>query len=162
MKNRFFSPNVTVAIAIVALSLSNFAQTKKAGKKTAGQVPDRAYLQKIWDGWGTLDPGNVAQFYTKGEHTFFDIAPLKYNNWEEYEAGVKKVLADYKSATFTLNDDVQIHPAGPYVWGTATLKSNMTQKSGKRELGNFRWTVIFQKQQDQWLIVHEHVSAPLQ
>ena len=155
---------LTVLVCFLALSLSNFAQTKKSGKKagSAGSIPDKAYMQKIWDGWSTMDPTNVAHFYAKGEHTFFDIAPLKYNNWEEYEAGVKQVLADYKSATFTLNDDVQTHPAGEYVWGTATLKSDMTQKSGKRELGNFRWTVVFQKQGGQWLIVHEHVSAPLQ
>jgi ketosteroid isomerase-like protein len=38
----------------------------------------------------------------------------------------------------------------------------MTEKSGKRDLGAFRWTVIWQKEGGQWLIVHEHVSAPLQ
>jgi len=34
-------------------------------------------------------------------------------------------------------------------------------KSGKREMGTFRWTVVFEKQNGKWLIVHEHVSAPL-
>jgi ketosteroid isomerase-like protein len=38
----------------------------------------------------------------------------------------------------------------------------MTEKSGKHDIGAFRWTVIWQKTGGQWLIVHEHVSAPLQ
>jgi len=38
----------------------------------------------------------------------------------------------------------------------------MTQKSGKQEMGAFRWTVVWQKEDGKWLIVHEHVSAPLQ
>jgi hypothetical protein len=29
-------------------------------------------------------------------------------------------------------------------------------------MGNFRWTAILENQNGKWLIVHEHVSAPLQ
>ena len=150
----------TLSAAVLLLSISVFAQTKTTMKMSANP-PDKAYLQKIWDGWSTLNPANVAPFYAKGEHTFYDIAPLKYAGWDEYEAGVKKELGDYKSAAFTVNDDAQLHPAGEYIWGTATVKSDMTRKSGKRELGQFRWTVIFHKEQGQWLIAHEHVSAPI-
>ena len=73
-----------------------------------------------------------------------------------------KELADYKAAKFTVNDDAEIHPAGQYAWVTATVKEDMTQKSGKREMGNFRWTAVFEKQNGRWVIVHEHVSAPMQ
>ena len=38
----------------------------------------------------------------------------------------------------------------------------MTTKGGKVEMGNFRWTVIWENQDGKWLIVHEHVSEPLQ
>src|SRR6266566_5726169 len=122
MLNRF-----ALIICMFTLATSTFAQSKPAGKMAAG-APDKAYLQKIWDGWSTLDPANTAQYYAKGEHTFFDIAPLKYSSWDEYEAGVKKVLADYQAGKFTVNDDAELHPAGDYVWGSATVKSDMTQK----------------------------------
>ena len=154
---------LTLLICTLVLGLSSLAQTNKPAKKaTAAGTPDKAYLQKIWDGWSTLDPANTAQFYAKGDHTFFDIAPLKYNNWDEYQAGVSKVLADYKSAKFTVNDDAQVHPGGQYAWATSTIKADMTTKADKRDISAFRWTVIFHKQQGKWLIVHEHVSAPLQ
>jgi len=80
---------LTVSLCLLALTLSGFAQTKKSSiKKTAaGPVPDRAFMQKIWDGWSTLDPANVAKYYATGPHAFFDIAPLKYASWDEYQAG---------------------------------------------------------------------------
>jgi ketosteroid isomerase-like protein len=149
---------------LFALSLSALAQPPKlaAKKSAAPPAPDHAYLQKIWDGWSTLDPANVAKFYAPGPHVFFDITPLKYASWDEYAKGVKVVLSGYKSAKFTVNDDAVIHPHGDLVWATATIKDEMTTKAGKVEMGNFRWTVILENQDGKWMVVHEHVSAPLQ
>jgi ketosteroid isomerase-like protein len=153
-----------VSLCLLALTLSGLAQVRKPSmkKSSAGAAPDKAIMQKIWDGWSTLDPANVAKFYATGAHTFFDIAPLKYASWDEYQAGVKGVLAGYKSARFTVNDDAEVHPQGDLVWGTATVKNELTTKAGKVEMGNFRWTVIWENEDGKWLIVHEHVSAPLQ
>lgn len=155
---------LTVSFCLLALALSVSAQTKKsaAKKAPAGPVPDVALMQKIWAGWSTLDPANVAQYYATGPHVFFDIAPLKYASWDEYDKGVKGVLAGYKSAKCSVNDDAQIHAHGDLVWGTATIKEEMTTKAGKVEMGNFRWTVIWGNEDGKWLIIHEHVSAPLQ
>jgi ketosteroid isomerase-like protein len=154
---------LTVSLCLFALTLSGFAQTKKTTMKKApaGPTPDKAYLQKVWDGWSTLDPANTAKFYATGPHTFFDIAPLKYGSFDEYSTGVKAVVAGYKSAKFTLNDDLAIHPHGDLVWATATVAEQMTTKAGKVEMGNFRWTVVLENEDGKWLIVHEHVSAPL-
>ena len=159
MFKRFLS--VSLCLFVITLSAATQAKKPAAKKSSAGPAPDKAYLQKIWDGWGTLDPANTAKFYATGAHTFFDIAPLKYNSWEEYGKGVKGVLAGYKSAKFTVNDDAAIHPQGDLVWATATVKNEMTNKAGKVEMGNFRWTVVFENEDGKWLIVHEHVSAPL-
>ena len=156
--------NLTVLSCLLALTLFAIAQPPKpaAKKSAAPPAPDKAYLQKIWDAWSTLDPANSAKFYAAGPHVFFDIAPLKYGSWEEYAKGVKGVLAGYKSAKFTMNDDAVIHPHGDLVWATATISEQMTTKAGKVEMGNCRWTVIFENQDGKWMIVHEHVSAPLQ
>ncbi|SRR5579872_2439739 len=154
---------LTVSLCLFVLALSGSAQTKKSAmkKSSVGPVPDKAYLQKIWDGWATLNPDNVAQYYATGPNTFFDIAPLKYNSWDEYDKGAKGLLAGYKSAKFSVNDDLSIHPHGDLVWATATVKDEMTDKAGKVQMGNLRWTVVLENEDGKWLIVHEHVSAPL-
>jgi ketosteroid isomerase-like protein len=152
----------TILTCVLMVALTGAATTKKAAKMPAGAAPDKAYLQKIWDGWSTLDPANTAKFYASGPHTYFDIAPLKYDSWDEYQNGVKAVVGGYKSAKFTVNDDAVLHPHGDLVWGTATVKDEMTTKAGKIEMGNFRWTVVFENQDGKWLIVHEHISLPAQ
>jgi ketosteroid isomerase-like protein len=154
---------LSAVLCTLALSLSTAAQTKASAmkKSPAGPVPDKALMQKLWDGWSTLDPANVEKFYASGPHTYFDIAPLKYDSWDEYEKGVKAVVAGYKSAKFTVNDDAAVHPHGDLVWGTATISEQMTTQAGKIEMGNFRWTVIWENEDGKWLIVHEHVSEPV-
>lgn len=148
-----------VLALVVCLAIPGFGQ--KAAKSSAGGAVDKAYLQKIWDGWAALDPAGQKQYYAQGPHVFFDIAPVKYGSWDEYQAGVTNVLSGYKAARFTLNDDLQIHMSGDIYWVTATVASDMTEKSGKRDMGTFRWTAILEKQDGKWLVVHEHVSASL-
>jgi len=157
--------NRLIAVSLFLLfALSASAQSKKSDAKHMAAIPapDRAYLQKIWDGWSTLNPDNVVQYYAAGPHTYFDIAPLKYNSWEDYKSGSKALIAEYKSARFTLNDDLAIHPHGDLTWVTATVAEQMTTTAGKVEMGNFRWTVVFENENGKWIIVHEHVSAPIQ
>jgi ketosteroid isomerase-like protein len=154
MKNR-----IAVLGLVVCLAMAGAGQ--KASKAGAAGAVDKAYLQKIWDGWATLDAAGQKQYYAQGPHVFFDIAPLKYGSWDEYQAGVTKELGDYKAATFRVNDDLQIHKSGDAYWITATVATDMTHKSGKRDMGQFRWTAVFEKQDGKWLIVHEHVSAPM-
>jgi len=160
MMKRLFS----MALFILLFSCAAMSQHKHAAtKKTSPAPPDKAYMQKIWDGWSTMDPANVTEFYASGPHVYYDITPLKYGSWVEYEQGSKSVLSGYKSVKCTVNDDAEIHPLGDTAWGTATVKYELTAKSGKVEMGNFRWTVIWERQADgKWLTVHEHVSEPLQ
>ena len=69
------------AILVCLLTLALVGHAKNAPKKSATPpAPDKAFLQKIWSGWSTLDPANVAKFYASGAYTFFDIAPLKYES----------------------------------------------------------------------------------
>ena len=151
--NRFF----LTLIAAFAVSTSIYAQPPQK----SASPPDKSYLQQIWDGWSTLNPENVAKFYDSGPHTFFDIAPLKYDSWAQYDSGVKTALGGYKSAKFTVNDDAAIHPHSNLVWATATVKFEMDQKSGKVETGDMRWTAIFENKGGTWKIIHEHVSVPM-
>ena len=151
-----------IAVLVVVLGCVLAAEAQKTDKHATVGAVDKAYLQKIWSGWATLDPANVQQYYARGPHVFFDIAPLKYASWDEYQSGVTKVLADFKSAKCTVNDDVQIHKSGDAYWITATVAYEMKHKSDKVDMGNFRWTAVFEKQGGKWLIVHEHVSEPLQ
>src|ERR1700694_4231938 len=54
-----------ILVCVFAFSVSGFA--KKPKKKVASGAPDKAYLQKLMDGWSSLDPTKMAQYYDQGE-----------------------------------------------------------------------------------------------
>ena len=152
-------PILSAVLLLAMLVALPQAQAAVSGATT--KPPDKAYLQRIWSGWDTLDASHQTQFYAQGPHVFFDEAPLKYDSWDQFESGVAKILTSIQSATFTVNDDAQIHPAGSNVmWATATISQNALLKDGSRDKATLRWTVVFVKQNGRWLIVHEHVSRP--
>lgn len=131
--------------------------------QTAVAKPDKALMQAIWDAWATLDVSNPKKFYAKdGPFPFYDITPLKYSNWQEYEDGVQSVLASFQSAKITVNDDAVIRSQGNGALGTATVHMETTDKEGKATPMDLRWTVVWEKRGPNWLIVHEQISAPLQ
>lgn len=137
--------------------------TAKSTASTATGTPDRALAQKVCDAWSSMDPGNAAPYYDKDAHAmFFDMTPLKYTGWAEYDQGARKVLADLQSLKFTLNPDLQFHRAGPStVWLDGTMQTDMAMKDGTKQTIPTRWTAVWEKKGNQWLIVHEHVSAPV-
>ena len=81
---------LTILVCVLAISLSAFAAGKKK-KAPAPTAPDKKYLQKILDGWSSLNAADMAQYYDQGEYLFFDVTPLKYNNWAEYQKGVAEL-----------------------------------------------------------------------
>ena len=102
----------------------------------ASGAPDKAYLQKLLDGWSARNAADMAQYYDQGDYNFFDIAPLKYSNWAEYEKGVTELLKGYKSLKLTVNDDAQIHTDGNLTWTTATVKEDAVTTAGKARNGH--------------------------
>ena len=154
-----------LAVLLFALALPAVAQTAAApssrtAAKPAGAV-DKAYLQSIWDGWASSDLEKQGHFYAQGPgHLFFDVAPLKYNSWDEYKAGVAPSLKEAPKVTYTVNDDIQIHPEGKITWVAGTLKMAGATPQGQKEIVTLRWTAVLELRDGRWLITHEHVSAP--
>lgn len=150
-----------LAIGGLLLAVGLSAQDKKAGAKME-HYDFHPLMQQVWDAWGTLDPANAARFYSKdAERTFFDIAPMKYTGWSEYAAGVKKTFADYSSGKFTLSGSSHVVQRPAMAWATATGHGVLNKKSGAKEELDFRWTVVWEKEGSDWLIIHEHVSVPM-
>lgn len=135
-------------------------QKSPAASPSAAAAVDKAYLQSIWDGWTAADLEKQGQFYAQGAgHLFFDVAPLKYTSWDDYKAGVAPSLKEAPKVTYTLNDDIQIHPEGKITWVDGTLEMGGTTPQGRKESIPLRWTAVLEQQDGRWVIVHEHVSA---
>ena len=125
----------SVVLLLLALSTVLAAQTStptKSAKSDTVAPVDRAYLQSIWDGWASADIEKQGRFYVQGPgHLFFDVAPLKYNSWQEYHDGVAPSLKDSPKVTYTLNDDLQIHPAGTVHMGDRNTRHGRHFATGR-------------------------------
>jgi ketosteroid isomerase-like protein len=151
------------AAAIMMIVLAGSAQMKKAPAKTALEAEFKAMIDQYYAAWSTLDPDKAAMYYAKdADLVFYDVAPLKYNNWGEYRAGVIKAFTEtMSSGKLTPNDDLKINRRGNVVWTTLTFHLSAKPKAGGAMELECRHTAIWEKRGGKWLIVHEHVSAPL-
>ncbi len=147
-----------LALPLAAQNAS--APPAKSAPASATSTIDKAYLQSIWNAWATNDIENQGRFYVQGPgHLFFDVAPLKYSSWDEYKAGVAPSLKDAPKVTYTVNDDVQIHPEGKVTWVASTLDMTGAGQNGEKQTITLRWSAVFEQHDGRWLIAQEHVSA---
>ncbi|HSE38728.1 MAG TPA: nuclear transport factor 2 family protein [Blastocatellia bacterium] len=154
---------VLIATLMLSVAISVSAQTRTASKKGALESEFRAILEQYFAAWSTLNPDNAAKFYAKDAGlVFYDIAPLKYVGWTEYKTGVIKAFTEtMSSGKLTPNNDLQVTQRGPVVWTTVTFHLSAKPKAGGEMELDCRQTAIWEKRGGKWLIVHEHLSAPL-
>jgi len=148
------------AFALLALSLSSFAADKKSGPQNGcaaspKAVPMLPTCQKIMDGWDTLKTENVAGFYHRARPCLFRRFATEYNGWQELQTGVQTFLKASRPCALR-SMTTRESPRRELAWGYATIKEEDTTTGGKHEMATLRWTVIFEKVGDKWLIAHEH------
>ena len=123
----------------------------------------QAFVPKVIASWESLDIAKVEPYYAKdADFAYFDLVPMKYNNWAEYREGVQKALFEpNQSIKIKLNNDLGVHRRGSLAWATVTFGADIVSKQGATSHLNGRWTMVLEKRAQGWIVVHEHVSAPL-
>lgn len=120
-------------------------------------------IERYYAAWNTLNTDNTASFYAKeADLVFFDVIPLKYNGWAEYKKGVQEAFFDQiKTGKLTPNNDLKITRRGDVAWISLTFHISFTLTTSEAMEIDCRHTAIWVKRRGQWLVVHEHISAPL-
>jgi len=123
----------------------------------------KEFVKRYYDAWNTLKSENADPFYAKDSNiVFFDAAPLQYNGWKEYKEGAQKLFFDTTTSCKLIpNDDLKTFRHGSVGWITLTLHLSAVMKDGSATELDLRQTSILEKRDGKWLIVHEHISAPL-
>ena len=152
-----------VAFCLAGLGIAAFLATQPQlrGQQTEQEL--RILVPKIVAAWGTLDISKVEPYYAAdADFSYFDLVPMKYNNWAEYRVGVQKALFEPNtSIKLKVNDDLGVHSRGNLAWATFTFGADITSKQGATSHLDGRWTMVLEKRAKGWIVVHEHVSAPL-
>ncbi len=147
---------LSTALGVTVISRGNAAAD-------AEEAALRVLVPKVIASWESLDITKVEPYYaTDADFAYFDLAPMKYNNWAEYRAGVQKAIFEpNQSIKFKLNDDLGVHRRGSLAWATVTFGADIVSKQGASSHLNGRWTMVLEKRAHAWIVVHEHVSVPL-
>jgi ketosteroid isomerase-like protein len=151
-----------VSLAVLAgLALIILASTATSADREEAAL--RVLVPKIVAAWGTMDISKVAPYYAAdADLAYFDIVPLKYDNWKEYSAGAQKYLFEpNRSISAKLNNDLAVHRRGALAWASFTLAIDLVSKEGASSHLNARWSMVLEKRANGWIVVHEHVSVPL-
>ena len=122
----------------------------------------RKRLQDILNAWSVQDPDAAGKYYAKdADLVFFEPNALEYKGWDAYYLGMKKLFANYQNLSIQLNDDANVHFKGDLAYATATWNVEGTKADNTKEKMDLRWTVVLERRNSEWVVVHEHVSAPL-
>ena len=140
------------------------AQTQSSKQTTKAEQEIVQVVKDYYAAWNSGNLDKAGEYYAKGpDRVYYDVAPLKYNSWAEYRAGVEKIfLANYTEVKLEPYDDLKVERRGSIAWTTLTFKLSGNGKDGKKLELDCRHTAIWEKQGSKWVVVHEHVSAPLQ
>lgn len=147
--------------AFLVLGVCFFLLVNTSGQQSEQEL--RVLVPKIVASWETFDLAKIEPYYAAdADLTYFDLAPLKYNNWADYRATVPKVLFEPNtSLKLKVNDDLRVHSRGKLAWATFTFGADIRPKQGAASHLDARWTMVLEKRAKGWIVVHEHVSAPL-
>jgi len=138
-----------------------------AGARAQQRATDDATFRKLIDGycaaWSTGKVENAAKYYAKDDGlVFYDVEPFSYDGWKDYQVGVQKNFFDsVSSATITAGKELKVSRHGVIAWTTVPMHLVEKTKDGKNVDLNLRYTGIWEKRGKSWLLVHEHISAPL-
>lgn len=146
---------------LVGIGIACMLATQSRGQKSEQAL--RALVPKIVASWESFDLTKIEPYYAAdADFSYFDLAPMKYNNWAEYRAGAPKVLFEPNSGLkLKVNDDLRVHSRGSLAWATFTFGADITNKQGATSHLDGRWTMVLEKRAKGWIVVHEHVSVPL-
>ena len=135
----------------------------RAQQKASDDATFRKLIDEYCAAWSTGTADAPAKFYAKDNGlVFYDVAPFAYHSWKEYHDGVQKNFFDsITTGTLTAGKDLKVTRRGNIAWTTVPMHLSYTSKDGKTTEAEIRYTGIWEKRGPTWLIVHEHLSTPM-
>jgi ketosteroid isomerase-like protein len=134
----------------------------RAQQKASDDATFRKLIDSYCTAWSAGNPDSASRFYAQEDGlVFYDVAPFAYHGWKEYHEGVKRELfANLQSGTLTAGKDLRVSRHGTVAWTTVSMHLSEKTKDGKSLETNLRYTGIWERRPNGWLLVHEHISAP--
>jgi ketosteroid isomerase-like protein len=167
MKNlKFISKAQNTVLAGVGfallLAVTSLSYAGSAVDELTARVKNYVQLYDFKD--QAFDREAVEHFYKKDENfTAYDVAPPVggYLGWDAYAVAWYEVMNKYTEVHFVMKDDLRVFTEGNVGWVSFSAVWNGITASGNEFSKDIRMTLVWVREGDDWVIVHEHASAPV-
>jgi ketosteroid isomerase-like protein len=170
---------LTIALVLMSYEINSAQKVKQPSKKASAQTvsvssvsAEYAQFKRLIDSyclaWSNSDGkfkwNEIEPFYAKDTNLVFFDAPLPkaFIGYLEMKAGAEQLQAELKNMRLTPPNDLRVFRRSNIVWTTATIPFQMQLNSGQTVEFPMRQTAIWERRNNVYQMVHEHISAPLQ
>jgi len=149
---------LVVALAVCGVALRSYAE-----KKTNDEAEIRALHQRYSSAFNKKDVATIMSCYAPGQQLFvFDaIPPREYPSWEAYKKDWEVLFSAYPGPLHDEISDLKITTDGNLAFSHHIETGHFTRANGSRMDWVVRVTDAYRRVHGKWLIVHEHVSFPV-
>lgn len=120
--------------------------------------------RRLYDfGTDQFDRNAVQHLYKKDEdYTAYDVAPPVggYIGWDRYSVGWYEVMNKYQEIRFKFGGDLRAFRRGDVGWTSVSANWAGRSIQGEEFSKDLRITLVWVKEDGEWVITHEHASAP--
>ena len=116
--------------------------------------------REIFTAYERRDTAIIKSFYSRQPDALFFWERKMTYTWAQLDTTIDALVraaAELKLST----SDFRSGGSGSTGWFAATFHIDRVTPEGQRSSSDGRWTVVAEKLNGKWLIVHEHTSFPL-
>ena len=156
---------LVLSISLLAVSIGACSQT--ATDAHPAQTSDVAEIKALYEQWAKVfeahDIDGIMSLYAPGDAVIaYDIvAPLQYKGKDEYRKDYVEFLAQYDGPIQVEFHDLRVMSSGDVGFAHALERFTGKLKNGQQSDLWLRATSGLRKINGKWLIVHDHVSVPI-
>lgn len=157
------SLRVYVVVGVVLLLLGAGPQKTMASEED--KTKNEAAIRELIDGFvkaiRTKDINGVMSVFAP-EIVSFDLGPpLQHGGGETFVKRWQELFESYQGPIGYEVRDLSITAGDDVAFSHSLNRVSGTTKNGKKSDRWLRWTACYRKVNGKWLIVHEHVSVPV-
>ena len=140
---------------------SALAQTKPA-KSSRDKAQIEELFQQYLKAFNARDTNAIMALYSTKDLFVFDVVPPReYPSWDAYKKDFDALFAAFPGPVDNKLTDLSITTAGSMAYAHNIQTVAFTAKDGSKVNLVVRVSDVLRKINGKWLIVHEHVSVPV-
>ncbi|HUJ94334.1 MAG TPA: nuclear transport factor 2 family protein [Terriglobales bacterium] len=148
-------------LTILTLILCGLTSSSFAKSNDEAQI--RAMMQSFQDAFNAKDLDGIMKMYAPGDQLLvFDVVPPRqYAGFDAYKKDWQDTLAMFDGPVTFVLSDLAVTTEGKLAYSHSIQHVVGKMKNGQQADLTVRVTDVYKKIKGKWLIVHEHVSVPV-